>query len=169
MLFGEQAIPIAEIAAIKHGHISTQQIKAALPNQQWQDYFKFAFVRNPYDRFVSVCAFLNRKNPQFHDNALSWMKLAIERPMFLQRVLVRPQSQQLFDVDGQNELNYVGRYETLQQSMDEILGILKLAPIQLKVRNRSQHSSYRDYYDSSLRDWVAEYYQEDLQRFGYRF
>jgi len=169
VLFGEQAIPIAEIAQIKHGHISAQKIQAALTQEQWQKYYKFGFVRNPFDRFVSICAFLNRKNPKFKDNSLGWMKAATQRPAFRQRILVRPQFEQLVNEKGEIAMNFVGRYESLQASLDTILAKLKLEPVQLKVRNRSEHASYQNYYDDELREWVSCFYKEDLARFDYQF
>lgn len=169
VLFGEQSIPIPEIAQIKHGHISARQIQSALSEEQWQTYYKFAFVRNPFDRFVSICAFLNRENPNFNDNSLTWMKMATQRPAFRQRILVRPQFEQLINESNEVAMDFLGRYESLQSSLDTILDHLKLQPIQLKVRNQSEHAAYQSYYDAELRDWVADFYKEDLERFDYSF
>ena len=169
ILFGEQTIPIEEIARIQHGHISAREIEPVLAREQWQTYSKFAFVRNPYDRFVSICAFLNRDNPNFKANSLSWMKLAIQRPAFRQRILVRPQYQQLINRDGEIAMDFVGHYECLQQSLDTILKKMNLDPVTLKVRNKSEHAGYRHYYDDELREWVADFYREDLAKFNYSF
>ena len=65
MLFGKQALPIPELAALGHGHLSVAEVQPHLPAEQWHGYTKIAFVRNPYDRFILVCAFLNRDNPGF--------------------------------------------------------------------------------------------------------
>ena len=169
VLFGEQAIPVPEIAEIKHGHISARQIQPALTEEQWGSYYKFGFVRNPFDRFVSICAFLNRENPNFKDNSLTWMKMATQRPVFRQRILVRPQFEQLINEQGELAMDFLGRYENLQESLDTILGKLNLEPIQLQVRNRSDHAAYQSYYDDELREWVANFYKEDLDCFGYDF
>ncbi len=53
MLFGRDVMPVPALAAIGHGHISAKQLKPHIPEEMWSDYFKFAFVRNPYDRFIS--------------------------------------------------------------------------------------------------------------------
>jgi len=108
VLFGEQAIPIPEIAAIKHGHISVQQLQPVLDSEQWHSYYRFGFVRNPFDRFVSICAFLNRNNPRFKANSLLWMKMAFERPAFRERILVTPQSELLVNKEGELGVNFVG-------------------------------------------------------------
>ena len=38
------------LSRIGHGHITVRQAQAALPEDVWRAYFKFAFTRNPYDR-----------------------------------------------------------------------------------------------------------------------
>ena len=167
ILFGQQQSPIAEIAKIQHGHISAQQIAPHLQPAIWQSYFKFAIVRNPFDRFISICFFLNRKNPQFLETPLQWMKSAITVSRFRARVLVRPQYLQLVDAQGNSAMDYIGRYEQLQDSVDEICDRLQLKSTQLQKRNTSEHNQYREYYDEELKSAVAELYQEDLRRFNY--
>lgn len=169
VLFGEQSIPIPQIASIKHGHITARQIKRVLPDVQWREYYKFAFVRNPYDRFVSVCAFLNRENVAYRGNELAWMKAAMQRQQFLERVLVRPQWQQLCDENGDLAIDEIGRYETLQQSMTTIVQHLGLPEVGLKHRNASQHEGWRNYYDAELKGLVSDFYQRDLEIFDYNF
>ena len=174
MLFVDQALgaqvsPIEEIAKIKHGHISVQQIQPHISAEQWQQSFKFAFVRNPFDRFVSVCFFLNRQNPAFLENPLAWMKVAITRPRFQQRALVQPQVVQLQDRYGNLAMDHIGRYESLQLSMDYISAKLGKPSIGLKRINRSKHDSYREYYDAELKGLVADFYQRDIGAFGYEY
>ena len=169
VLFGKQALPIPEIAKIQHGHISAQQIRPYLEPAAWDEYFKFGFVRNPYDRFVSICFFLNRANPGFARTAESFMKRALSVPRFRQRVLVRPQYRQLTDEHGDLALDYVGRYEDLQSSYDEVCSRIGVPTTELGRKNPSKHRSYTSYYDDELRDIVGEFYADDLRLFGYDF
>jgi hypothetical protein len=164
-----QTLPIETIARVQHGHITAQQIQPELDSQVWRDYLKFGFVRNPYDRFISVCFFLNRQNAEFSDNSLAWMKSALSHPRFQQRVLVRPQIEQLVDSTGEIALDIIGRYESLQASLDEILQILNLNRISLEVKNSSKHDHYREHYDDELREMVSTFYTEDLRRFNYHY
>ena len=169
VLFGKQFLPLPEIAKIQHGHITAREIRPHLDVATWDSYLKFGFVRNPFDRYVSTCFFLNRGNPEFAGSAGAFLKRALSVPRFRQRVLVRPQHLQLTDDSGQLALDMVGRYETLQQSYDEICERLGLPSIDLTRKNPSTHAAYTDYYDEELRDIVAEFYSEDLQLFGYDF
>ena len=167
VLFGKQSLPIPEIAKLQHGHISVTQIRPHLSKEIWQEYFKFAFVRNPFDRFISVCFFLNRNNPQFAANALRRMKASICNAGFRQRLLVRPQVFQLMNEDKHIPLDYVGRYEDVQQSLDHVLDHLDLPHTQLESKNASNHRAYSSYYDEELREMVSAYYREDFDKLNY--
>lgn len=168
VLFGAQSLPIPDIAALKHGHITATEIQPHLDSAVWQDYFKFGFVRNPYDRFISVCFFLNRGHPDFAATAMEFMKDRLPRKRFQQRVLVRPQHVQLCADGGEIALDVVGRYESLQQSYDSICERIGIPSTALGRKNSSEHSRYVDYYqDEELRQRVAEFYAEDLRLFSY--
>ena len=84
-------------------------------------------------------------------------------------MLVRPQNQQLIDDDGNVAIDCVGRYETLQQSYDEICDRIGVSTTSLGRKNPSNHDSYEAYYDDELRERVAEYYKDDLRLFSYDF
>lgn len=169
VLFGKQTLPIPDIARLQHGHISTQQIKLHLAPETWDTYFKFGFVRNPFDRYISTCFFLNRGNPNFAAGAVSFMKRALTIPRFRQRVLVQPQYKQLTDENGHVALDFVGRYENLQESYDEICARVGLPAANLSRKNPSTHAAFTDYYDDELRHIVAEFYKVDLEIFDYQF
>lgn len=166
-LFGEQALPIAEIARLQHGHITVREIKPFLSAETWKSYYKFSIVRNPFDRFVSVCSFFNRNDREFADNPLLWMKTALRRPRFQQRLLVRAQYLQLIDDNGELALDYLGRYEQLQASVDHIFDTLGLDSVTLQAKNSSEHDDFTDYYDPELRAMVAEFYHQDFSLFNY--
>ena len=166
-LFGEQRIPVPGIAAIRHGHISFQQVRSNLQAETWSSYFKFGFVRNPFDRYVSTCFFLNRRNPGFAGNEAGFMRQALGNTRFQQRILARPQYRLLTDDNGTLMMDYVGRYESLQESFDEICRHIGLAPSKLARKNASRHRSYECYYDATLKQAVAGYYRKDFELFGY--
>ena len=95
------------------------------------------------------------------------MRRAIARERFRQRVLALPQYRLLADENDTPALDYVGRYETLQESFDEICLRIGIAPPELGRRNESRHRGYEGYYDASLKEAVAEYYRKDFALFGY--
>jgi len=157
--------PVADLARIGHGHISLRQARACLPTET-RDYFKFAFVRNPYDRFVSACAMLNKRNPGYRGRETAFMKRALTFARFRQRVLVRPQVEMLADNDGMG-MDFVGRYETLQQSFGEACRKIGVAEVELERNNASEHGVYPSYYDNELLGRITDFYRRDFREFGY--
>ena len=88
---------------------SYQQLLAERPDL-CADYLKFAFVRNPYDRFISVCAFLTRQQSLPDAELTAFMKEALTRDRFRARILVRPQSELLVDAEGVIAMDMLGHY-----------------------------------------------------------
>lgn len=166
-LHGLGRAPVPRLARIPHGHISLRQAQASLPEAVWRSYFKFALVRNPYDRFVSACAFLNRRNPAYGGQEQAFMRSALRSERFRRRVLIRPQTILLEDELGNLGMDYIGRYETLQASFAAICREIGLAPQPLALANASQHGDYAAYYDDGLLRQVTALYQQDFDNFGY--
>ncbi|MEX2525712.1 MAG: sulfotransferase family 2 domain-containing protein [Gammaproteobacteria bacterium] len=167
ILHGESSIPIPEIAALKHGHISFRQIESYLSREVRDSYFKFAFVRNPFDRFISACFFLNRKNPDFRGREIITIKQLFQRDAFRRRMLILPQYQFLIDNADQIAMDYIGRYETLQESWNEICTHIGIKPEKLPEKNVSEHARYSDYYDTELKEAIEKFYSKDLELFRY--
>lgn len=161
------ALPVPALARLGHGHISLRQAVAHLPAAVCRDYFKFAFVRHPFDRFVSVCAMLNRRDPRYLGRERAFMKSAIDRPRFRARVLVRPQVAMLTAPAGDLGMDYLGRFETLQHSFDEVCERIGLARRRLDVQNAAAHGDYRDIFDAELAESVAAFYRDDFARLDY--
>ena len=160
-------LPVPELARIGHGHISLRQVQAHLPGEIWRDYFKFAMVRNPYERYVSACTFLNRRNPGYAGTETAFMKSALMRERFRRRVLVRAQVELLVDEAGAVGMDFVGRYERLQHSFDQACERAGVPLTPLTRRNASHYGDYRRYYDDGLLDQVNAFYRTDFDRFDY--
>ncbi len=167
-LFVKKHFPIPELARLQHGHLSLQQIRPYLRPEEWETFFKFAFVRNPFDRFVSYCAFMTRDSGQFERDPKSVMRNILERPP-LQHILFQPQHLLVTDAGGKLMTDYVGRVEEMQQSYDEICERIGISTAKLERVNSSQRKDFREYYDQPLIDGVAELYSRDLELFDYQF
>ena len=160
-------LPVPALARFNHGHLTLRQVQASLPSAVWREYFKFAFVRNPYDRFVSVCAMLNKRNPGYRGRETAFMKRALTVPRFRQRVLVRPQVDMLVDETGKLGMDYVGRYETLQHGFGEVCRQIGIAEADLARSNASEHDAYASYYDDELLAAVTAFYRRDFETLDY--
>ena len=165
-LFVQKRFPIAEIAALEHGHVSLQQLRPFLSPEQFEAFFKFAFVRNPFDRFISFCAFMTRAEKQFEQDPHKVMRFFIHNPPW-HRILFQPQHTFVADPEGNLLSNYIGRVEKMQSSYDEIAKRIGVPTTQLEKVNVSDRRDYRSYYTPELVDGVARLYARDLELFGY--
>ena len=168
-LFVDKRFPYPELAQIKHGHLSLQQVRPFLGEQAFADYFKFAFVRNPFDRFVSYCAFMTRADDAFQRDPRAVMRHILFKVRPLDHILFQPQHALLVDADGALLTDAIGRVEEMQASYDAICARIGIPSAALGQVNSSRRGDYRDYYDQVLIDGVSALYRRDLELFDYQF
>lgn len=168
-LFVNKRFPYPELAEIRHGHLSLAQVRPHLGEQAFQRYFKFAFVRNPFDRFVSYCAFMTRADGAFEQDPGQVMRRILFDVRPLQHILFQPQNALVCDDEGGLLADYIGRVEQMQHSYDEICARIGIPGRVLEKVNGSQRGDYRQYYDSTLIDGIAALYHRDLELFEYEF
>ena len=166
--------PLPALRRMGHGHVTLRQVRRHLPEALWRTYFRFAFTRNPYDRYVSVCAMLNARNTGYAGNetavmkrTLSGLKGAVNAAGFRTLVLARPQTGLLVDEDGRIGMDFIGRYETLQDSFAEVCRCIGIPRQRLAVVNATVHRPWEDYYDDELRRLVTRFYRRDFETLGY--
>lgn len=169
-LFIDRRFPWEDLAAIRHGHLSLRQVRPHVGDDAFAAYFKFAFVRNPFDRFVSYCAFMLRGGEVFQQRPREVMRHFLFADPPEAHILFQPQASLLVDDDGETLLaDSVGRVEDMQGSYDTICARIGISSRPLDRVNGSRHGDYRRYYDQALIDGVAARYAQDLRLFGYDF
>jgi hypothetical protein len=168
-LFVEKKFPWPELAKLEHGHLSLAQVKPFLGEEDFSSFFKFAFVRNPFDRFVSYCAFMTREIGAFDRDPQGVMHHMLFRAPPLRHILFQPQFSFVCDERGEMLADAAGRVEDMQQSYDQMCKRIGIPTTQLEKANSSRHGDYRQYYDQQLIDGVARLYGKDLTVFGYDF
>ena len=169
-LFVNKRFPWEGLAAIQHGHLSLRQVRPYLGDDAFNSYVKFAFVRNPFDRFVSYCAFMLRGGDDFQQHPREAMYHFLFRAPPENHILFQPQAMLLTDDDGTTLLtDMVGRVEDMQGSYDAICARIGMTSRPLDRVNGTKRGDYRDYYDQALIDGVSAHYAQDLDLFGYTF
>lgn len=157
-------------------HLTAKEIIAQIGSDQWDSTYKFTFVRNPWDKTVSLYEYRRKKNktriatqgigfeewvvktlgeeqdPQLHDNVKSF----------------QPQVEWLKDNQGQISIDYIGKFESLNKDFDEIRKVIGI-DAQLPHLNASSRAPYQSYYSDRTREVVSRWFREDIERFGYSF
>ncbi len=151
----------------------------------WSNCFKFSFVRNPWDRAVSLFSHQNgegdsqdfknwlldmvEKNGHPNDRTIEWKVTdqldgtgGIPFPW-------KSQTDWLIDYSGNICMDFIGRFENLNQDiyiLEKLIGHTILLPHLRKTK----HGSYQDYYlDQESIDLVADWGRKDIENFGYSF
>ncbi|MDB6167639.1 MAG: hypothetical protein JWM88_503 [Verrucomicrobia bacterium] len=170
-------------------HKDLQRYAGELPPQTYAGYYKFAIVRNPWDRLFSDYNYQCKKSRDsklfLYDDAGArrtfpqWVRAALSNPHRYRPDAwggdVSPRlhrwSPQVdwITVNGRIEVDGVLRLENLRTGFRQLCRTLKIPALRLPRRNRRLHCHYSWYYDDVTRDLVAAYYARDIAAFGYKF
>ncbi|MHB8814127.1 MAG: sulfotransferase family 2 domain-containing protein [Steroidobacteraceae bacterium] len=162
-------------------HMTAADLKHVLQHQGVFDrYFKFSIVRNPWDRLVSVFAWMNQKwakgmeltEAEFEASLRQLHGMFIIARSTKQPLRVGPhlwpQAHFLVDRERKQLVDFVARHENLTTDWEHIrrkIGIEADLPLRMK----SHHRPYQSYYNATTRAMVEEIYAEDIAAFSYAF
>jgi len=163
-----------------------------LGEQTLQDLFCFTFVRNPWERILSEYNFQRKKSQRPDTVRLylykkdgsvrtfsEWVDYALSHPeQHCEKSWGGKVSQDIhrmspqvnwISLNGDVRVNFAGRYERLQDDFDTVCDHLRVPRRKLGRKNGKFHWHYSHYFDRATRDRVANYYQADIETFGYQF
>jgi hypothetical protein len=171
-------------------HRKLGEYKQLFP-QAFDEYFKFVFVRNPWDRMVSryfrirgarrlaaldeaIVAAGLIADPRERNRTLAKLERKRARksnkygPFSEWITALRNKRKNQLPEGAERYFDFVGRFETLHKDFETIgkrIGLRKSLP----HVNRSKHAHYTDYYDEETKAIVANMCAYDIALFGYRF
>ena len=149
-------------------HLKAKDIKAVIPLNIWNSFFKFAFVRNPWDRALSIYSY--RKQQVDNPKSVNYRQnIPDSFEQWLQESAPSPQLEHLADDNGNVLMDFIGRFENLQADFQAICSRINLPPINLPHIRKSAHKRYTDSYSPQARQLVDELYKSDIEHFGYTF
>ncbi|MCK7591244.1 sulfotransferase family protein [Subsaxibacter sp. CAU 1640] len=179
--------PAVVSCVARPGNFPNRTGRELIPDTIWNDSLKFTFVRNPYARIVSAYLMFTRGSkwgkifPQFEDFVmyLKWSDVhghtvPYEVPT---DVYVKGIDNILHHCSGftnpkyrLNEMDYIGKIETMQEDLQQIATLLNIDMTALPHKNKSKNSyNYQDFYTDHTKNIIGDLYKEDIERFGYEF
>lgn len=183
---------LAHLTAAEYVHLGY------ISEVQFSEYFKFSFVRNPWARVVSEfnyrrvqgepayqCKFKDFLFHHFPKQSTDNHGLAKD---YYRHVI--PQWEFLYDKQGKQLVDFIGKFESLQTDFNQVCHLLHIPEQHLPHKNKhvaaglrqrlsqklrqhlpvlSRQPHYSDYYDNESVEWVRQRYQQDIDLFNYKF
>lgn len=168
------------VAGTKHEtpreFLSAYRSRCGRDPNELQDFVWIAFVRNPWDRFLSLHRYLRlphhrRKWPQIPADVNDFARLLEQPPEWTKSIRsLRPQTDYIEGCDP-----WIGRFETLT---DDFAHLKNLLGFEGRLRHLNQSSlsyplwpfrfrTHHQELDEQSRQILTSLYAEDIERFGY--
>ncbi len=147
-----------------------KETRRARGARKFDSYFKFGFVRNPWDRAVSL--YERREGEQMRhqmsfEEFVDWMQYSsatCEHPS--------PHRYQLdwfVDPNGKVIADFIGRFERIEEDWKIVAERLGVNPTLPHRRENPRARHYSEYYTPRSRDIILERFRVDVETFGYSF
>lgn len=138
---------------------------------RFKDHFKFAFVRNPWDRVVSTyCNMILTRKHKFYQQCFGkdfsyFVDFINKRDLTDIDVHIMLQSK-LIPLES---VDFIGRFERFDEDLRLVLQVLGLDDVAIPHKNASAHPHYSRYYSEKTKKIIAKKYKADIEAFGYVF
>src|SRR6056297_3397320 len=152
-------------------HATAMEFKKEIMPDLWDNLYKFAFVRNPWDRVISLYKYrILRGRIDQKTSFKQWAEEMFSNPSLIskrKRVNV-PQTHWLVDEEGKFIVDFIGRFENFDADFNRLCKIINVKAT-LPHLNKTQHKHYSFYYDDKTRSIIENYFKEDIDTFNYKF
>jgi hypothetical protein len=161
-------VPAALDPQPMEGHVTAAQIAAEMGVDEFQSYFSFAIVRNPWDWQVSLYTFASKSTRHRQHQLVAGFADFNEYLRWRCREEVRFQKSYLYSTEGEQLVDFIGRYENLEADFQSICRRIGVEE-ELPVLNVSKTKPYQEYYTPETRELVRKIFAPDIETFHYTF
>jgi len=153
----------------------------------FNNFYKFTFIRNPYDFMVSTYFYGKSYPNHFMHNDINNNNMTMvefipyymnirekhlfknERPFGSNKVVTI--KDWLHDTNGNMIMDYVGKLESIQSDTKKLLKHLNIPESQVPVVNvnPNRDKNYRKYYNETSKNMIKQYFDWELETYKYIF
>lgn len=152
-------------------HATASQLMKFAPSA-WKDYYKFCFVRNPYEQAVSDYFWRNRARYDISFVEFMRRKLDPHRPDLEGLVPTPVTNWEIYTINDEIVVDFIGRYENLTEDLSKIGENLSLnLDLSLLSNSKSGYrkGDYRKIYSEEAKELVEKVYRKEIEYFQYNF
>ena len=138
--------------------------------KQFETYFKFGFVRNPWDRVVSLYErneALQLRDKMNFEQFVEWIQYS--SATCIHSSPHRYQLDWFVDPNGNMLANFIGKFERLEEDWALVARKLGVSETLPHRRENPRERHYTEYYNARTRDLIATKFKIDIERFEYEF
>ena len=136
----------------------------------YDDYYKIAFVRNPFDWQVSLFHFMLRDTGHFQHTLMKTFK------SFDEYIEWRVSGSDLItqyeflsdggSIESPLTIDFIGKFENLQEDFNIICDKFNLSG-NIPHLNKTNHKPFMEYYNDKTEKMMREAFKIDFETFGY--
>ena len=144
--------------------MGAEDIQKRLGDDIWNQYFKFTFERNPWDKAVSFYNFF-RKTKGLSISFDKWIQQWIKSK-------TRVSNYDLYTIKGKIAVDFIGIYENLETDLRYVLNKLNLQFDELpreKSGYRNNSKDYKSYYTKKTKRLIEKRNKKEIKLFRYNY
>lgn len=160
-------------------HMTSEKYSNAvnLTPEKWNTYYKFTFIRNPYDKLVSAYKYINSNN--YGNKKVTFQQFVENKDNCSEYTYFHAfisQYQQLLNLNNEININYFGKFENLNNELINILKIIGVKKIEhysiieknISINRSNVDKNYALYYNNDILEKVNDILSEDFLYFKYK-
>lgn len=178
---GGQSVSTSLFGTCTGGHRTVTEYMQIFGEPTFNNYFKFSFVRNPWDRLVSTYHFCRQAHLKMnlqrwaaehlsqYEDFESFVRGFVNPEAIYGHHIFVPQHEFVCKEAGTLAVDFLGRYENLAQDFAHVRHTLGDPGTDLSHLNATKRRDYSRYYTKETQAMVARAYRKDIELFGYQF
>jgi hypothetical protein len=145
-------------------HMTAKWAKRFLPDEIWNNAFKFAIERNPWDRAISLYYWKYPEEP----------RPSLEEFVFSDEInRLKRKGSQLYSIDGEIVVDKVYLFEDLTNAMADVAKQIGLPEVpelpRAKGKTRPKKKPYQECLSDKAREHIQSVFADEIERYGYKF